>query len=170
MPIIGGEFVSTPAPRFSSPEEFQDLNRRMGQSILATEPAPYEDGGYVRRVIEIRGRSSGQVHGVPIAVITLEGRQYIVSPRRNRNWVKNLLKHPDCLLRSRDTRDPRHATLVSESDRVTDVVSTYVALMNAPWAIAQFPFPADASRDQIQQAAASVAVFELKPSDSDTDD
>jgi hypothetical protein len=159
--------VSTPAPRFSSPQEFRDLNKRMAEAILAAEPAPYADGGYVRRVVEIRGRRSGQVHGVPIAVITLAGRQYLVSPRRERNWVKNLLDDPECVVRSRDTRDARRAALVGESGRVTDVVSTYVALMNAPWAVAQFPFPADASRAEIEQAAAGVAVFELKPSDAD---
>ncbi len=160
--------MSTPTPRFSSPQEFRDLNARMAESILATDPAPYVDGGYVRRVVEIRGRRSGQLHGVPIAVITLAGRQYLVSPRRDRDWVKNLLEHPECVVRSRDSREVRRAALVGESGRVADVVSTYVALMNAPWAVAQFPFPAQASRAEIERAAGGVAVFELKPSDADT--
>lgn len=160
--------MSTPAPLFSSPQEFRDLNKRMAESILAAEPAPYVNGGYVRRVVEIRGRSSGQVHGVPLAVITLAACQYIVSPRRERNWVKNLREHLDCVVVSRDTREPRHATLVAESGRVADVVSTYVTLMDAPWAVAQFPFPAGSSRDEIQHAAAGVAVFELNPIDADT--
>jgi hypothetical protein len=161
--------VSTPAPRFSSPQEFRDLNERMAESILAAEPAPYVDGGYVRRVVEIRGRRSGQVHRVPIAVITLAGRQYLVSPRRQRDWVWNLLDDPGCVVRSRDAREPRRAALVDESGRVADVVSTYVALMDAPWAVAQFPFAAGASRAEIEQAATGVAVFELKPSDADRD-
>jgi hypothetical protein len=114
----------------------------MAESILATDPAPYVDGGYVRRVVEIRGRRSGQLHGVPIAVITLAGRQYLVSPRRDRDWVKNLLEHPECVVRSRDSREVRRAALVGESGRVADVVSTYVALMNAPcgrWPNSRFP-------------------------------
>jgi hypothetical protein len=159
--------VSTPAPSFSNPQEFRDSNRRMAEDILAAEPAPYLDAGYVRRVVDIRGRRSGQVHSVPIAVITLAGRQYLVSPRRERNWVKNLLVDPDCVVRSRDSREARRAAPVRESGRVADVVSTYVALMNAPWAVAQFPFPADASRAEIEQAADGVAVFELKPGDAD---
>ncbi len=160
--------MSTPARRFSSPEEFRDLNKRMAEGILSAEPAPYVDGGYVRRVVDIRGRRTGHFHGVPLAVITVAGRQHIVSPRRERNWVKNLLEHPDCVVKSRDTREPRRAAFVSESERIAEVVSTYIALMNAPWAVAQFPFPADASRDEIQQAAADVAVFELNPRDTDS--
>lgn len=159
--------MSTPAPRFSSPQEFRVSNARMAESILSAEPQPYVDGGYVRRVVEIRGRRSGQVHSVPIAVITLAGRQYLVSPRRGRNWVKNLLDDPDCVVRSRDTRELRRAVLVDESERVGEVVSTYVALMNAPWAVAQFPFSADASRAEIERAADGVAVFELRPGDAD---
>jgi hypothetical protein len=34
--------------------------------------------------------------------------------------------------------------------------------------VAQFPFPALASRAEIERAAGGVAVFELKPSDADT--
>ena len=118
----------------------------------------------MRRVVEIRGRRSGQVHAVPIAVVGLAGRRYLVSPVRDRNWVRNLLADPACVVRSRDSREPSRATPVEDAERIADVVSTYVALMtDAPWAIAQFPFPADASRERIVQAADGLAVFELEP-------
>jgi F420H(2)-dependent quinone reductase len=155
--------MTTPAPSFSSAQEYRESNRRMADSILAAEPAPYTDGGYVRRVLEVRGRVSGQTHLVPIAVISLAGSRYVVSPVRQRNWVQNLLADPFCTVRSRDTREPARATLLDDTGRVAEVVSTYIALMNAPWAVAQFPFPADAGRAQIEAAAASVAVFRLDP-------
>ena len=68
--------MTTPAHQFSSAREFRESNRRMAESILAAEPAPYADGGYVRRVLEIRGRASGQAHRVPLAVISLAGSRY----------------------------------------------------------------------------------------------
>ena len=163
---LGGH-MSTPAPNFSNPQEYRDSNRRMAESIVTAEPAPYLDGGYVRRVIDIRGRRSGQVHAVPIAVITLDGRNYVVSPTRQRNWVQNLNADPTCTVRSRDSREPCRVTPVEDPQRVADVVSTYVKLMNAPWAVAQFPFPADANHTQIAMAADRVAVFELQSSDTE---
>ncbi len=155
--------MTTPAPSFSSAQEFQESNRRMAELILNSEPAPYTDGGYVRRVLEVRGRVSGQLHLVPIAVISLAGSRYIVSPARQRNWVQNLLAGPRCVVRSRDASEPARATLLHDTGRVAEIVSTYIALMNAPWAVAQFPFPADANYTQIKAAAAGVAVFRLDP-------
>ena len=155
--------MTTPAPDFSSVQEYRESNRRMAESILAAEPAPYTDGGYVRRVLEVRGRVSGQTHLVPIAVISLAGSRYVVSPVRQRNWVRNLLADPRCAVRSRGTREPARADLLDDTSLVADVVSAYIALMNAPWAVAQFPFPADARHAQIQAAAADVAVFRLNP-------
>ena len=153
--------MSTPAPSFSNPQEFRDSNRRMAQAILEADPAPYVDGGYVRRVIEVRGRRSGIIHQVPIAVVCLGGRRFVVSPVRSRNWVQNLLVEPACGVVSRDGRESARAALVHSPQQVADVVSTYIALMNAPWAVAQFPFPADADHAQIQASADQVAVFRL---------
>jgi deazaflavin-dependent oxidoreductase (nitroreductase family) len=155
--------MTTPAPDFSSVQEFRESNRRMAESILTTEPAPYAEGGYVRRVLEIRGRVSGQTRLVPIAVISHAGSRYVVSPVRQRNWVQNLLADPRCIVRSRDARERTRATLLDDTGRVAEVVSAYVAVMNAPWALAQFPFPANAGRAQIEAAAAGVAVFRLDP-------
>jgi deazaflavin-dependent oxidoreductase (nitroreductase family) len=155
--------MTTPAPDFSSAQEFRESNRRMTESILTTEPAPYAEGGYVRRVLEIRGRVSGQTRLVPIAVISHAGSRYVVSPVRQRNWVQNLLADPRCIVRSRDARERTRATLLDDTGRVAEVVSAYIAVMNAPWALAQFPFPANAGRAQIEAAAVGVAVFRLDP-------
>jgi hypothetical protein len=155
--------MTTPAPDFSSVQEFREVNRRMAASILSSDPAPYAEGGYVRRVLEVRGRVSGQTHLVPIAVISLAGSRYVVSPVRRRNWVQNLLADPRCTVRSRDTREHARAALLDDTARVAEVVSAYLARMNAPWAVAQFPFPADADRAQIESAADSLAVFRLDP-------
>lgn len=156
--------MTTSPPSFSGAEDYRALNRRMAQTILAAEPEPYRDGTYVRRVADIRGRRSGQVHAVPIAVVGLAGRRYLVSPVRERNWVRNLLVEPECIVASRDQREACRAVPVEDVDRIADVVATYIALMtNAPWAIAQFPIPADATRSRIRNAATAMAVFELEP-------
>ncbi len=159
----GGPVTTPAAPRFSSPEEYRESNRRMAEDILAADPAPYVDGDYVRRVVEIRGRRSHDHHRVPIAVVTLGGNQYLVSPVLDRNWVKNLLHDPEVTILTKDGRDPRRGVPVADPDEAANVVSTYLSRMNAPWAISQFPFPRDASLDQIRRSIAQLAVFRLEP-------
>jgi hypothetical protein len=154
--------MSTPAePRFRDIREFRDLNARMTASILAAPATDYEEGGYVRRVVEIRGRRTGAVHPVPLAVVTRFGGNYLVSPRADRNWVRNLAGSPLCVVRARDTSETKYAVRVIDQARAVDVVCTYLRLMTSPWTVAQFPFAADATPDEVANAADQVAVFEL---------
>jgi hypothetical protein len=148
-------------PRFRDGRGLRDLNARMADTIIAAEPDPYEEGGYVRRVLGIRGRRTGTVHSVPLAVITLFGGNYLVSPRSERNWVRNLSENPNCLIRARDSSEPRYAVRVIDRSRAVEVICTYLKTMSAPWAIAQFPFDGDATREEIAAVADQVAVFEL---------
>lgn len=42
------------------------------------------------RVLRVRGRTSGQLRSNPVNVLTLDGERYLVSPRGQTNWVRNL--------------------------------------------------------------------------------
>src|SRR5262245_50288894 len=42
------------------------------------------------RVLAVRGRSSGVVRTTPVNLLELGGRRYLVSPRGNGQWVRNL--------------------------------------------------------------------------------
>jgi deazaflavin-dependent oxidoreductase (nitroreductase family) len=42
------------------------------------------------RVLEVRGRKSGEPRRVPVNLLTLDGRRYLVAPRGNTQWVRNL--------------------------------------------------------------------------------
>jgi hypothetical protein len=39
--------------------------------------------------IRVRGRKSGQLRGVVVNLLTLDGRDYLVSPRGNTQWARN---------------------------------------------------------------------------------
>ena len=41
------------------------------------------------RALRVRGRKSGELRGVVINLMTVEGRDYVVSPRGNTQWVRN---------------------------------------------------------------------------------
>jgi deazaflavin-dependent oxidoreductase (nitroreductase family) len=42
------------------------------------------------RVLEVRGRKSGQPHRVPVNLLKFEGARYLVAPRGHTQWVRNL--------------------------------------------------------------------------------
>jgi hypothetical protein len=42
------------------------------------------------RILEHRGRTSGKLHHVPVNLLTVEGTHYVVSPRGQTQWVRNV--------------------------------------------------------------------------------
>jgi deazaflavin-dependent oxidoreductase (nitroreductase family) len=51
---------------------------RLGISILGS------------RVLETRGRTSGQARRTPVNLLSIDGHDYLVSPRGNGQWVRNV--------------------------------------------------------------------------------
>ena len=41
------------------------------------------------RALRVRGRKTGKLRGVVINMMTVDGRNYVVSPRGNTQWVRN---------------------------------------------------------------------------------
>jgi F420H(2)-dependent quinone reductase len=42
------------------------------------------------RVLEHRGRTSGKLHHTPVNLLTIEGTRYLVAPRGETQWVRNV--------------------------------------------------------------------------------
>jgi deazaflavin-dependent oxidoreductase (nitroreductase family) len=42
------------------------------------------------RVLEVRGRTSGEPRRTPVNLLSFEGQRYLVAPRGNTQWVRNL--------------------------------------------------------------------------------
>jgi len=51
---------------------------RLGLSLLGS------------RVLEVRGRSTGTPRRTPVNLLTLDGERYLVAPRGETQWVRNL--------------------------------------------------------------------------------
>src|SRR5690242_19385865 len=45
---------------------------------------------YGSRVLVVRGRKSGERRSTPVNLLELEGERYLVAPRGNTQWVRNL--------------------------------------------------------------------------------
>ena len=42
------------------------------------------------RVLTVRGRKTGTPQSVPVNLLTLDGRRYLVAPRGHTQWVRNV--------------------------------------------------------------------------------
>jgi len=42
------------------------------------------------RILEVRGRKTGEARHTPVNLLTLEGTRYLVAPRGHTQWVRNL--------------------------------------------------------------------------------
>ena len=135
-------------------------NAQMAARILEMPAQPYKEGGFVYRVAEMKGRKTGDVIQVPIAVTMVAGKLYLISPTSERQWVLNLLVDKHCTLVSGETRELCLAQRVSSTEAVS-ALRVYLAQLQ--WASQNFPFAADASDADILAKLDKVAVFCLVP-------
>lgn len=42
------------------------------------------------RILEVRGRTSGEVRSTPVNLLTVGGQRYLVAPRGETQWVRNM--------------------------------------------------------------------------------
>jgi deazaflavin-dependent oxidoreductase (nitroreductase family) len=141
------------------------MNAEMTAKLIGAPAEPPPEGGYALRVVETRGRRTGEPRRVPLAVVAHGGGQYLVSPVRDRDWVENLLAAPECALLSGGRREDRRAEPVGGEEAAT-VVATYLGAMSVPWAIRAFPVPRDAPPDRILEHLPGMAVFRLNTMDT----
>jgi hypothetical protein len=87
---------------------------RLGVSVLGS------------RVLEHRGRTTGDLHRTPVNLLTYEGAQYLVSPRGETQWVRNV-RHAGghCVLILGRRRQIATLTEIPEAER-TPILRAYL--------------------------------------------
>ncbi|MEV0703290.1 hypothetical protein AB0I53_35960 [Saccharopolyspora sp. NPDC050389] len=126
--------------------------------IRAQKSAVYAERRYVLRVLAVRGRTTGEIRTVPIAVIQLNGRRYVCSPHCRRDWVRNLLSVGQAEI-ERDEHPAYRAVLV-EGYEAARVIHTYVnALGTSSMA---WPFSPSATVSENRAHTGTTAVFRLE--------
>jgi deazaflavin-dependent oxidoreductase (nitroreductase family) len=74
----------------------------------------------------VRGRITGRPHSVPVRVLVVDGERYLVSPRGETDWVKNLRAAGAAeLRRARRAPEPFKAVEIEDSDKLP-VVQAYI--------------------------------------------
>ncbi len=113
------------------------------------------------RVLEVRGRRSGQPRRTPVNLLRLDGTEYLVAPRGETEWVRNVRAADGsvALLLGR-RREERIATEVTGADRIP-VLRAYLQRWKMEVGIFFDGVSAESSDAELAAAADRHPVFRL---------
>ncbi len=112
------------------------------------------------RALRVRGRKSGEVRGVVINLMTVDGRDFVVSPRGNTQWVRNARAAGEVELGPR-WRSRRLKVSEVPDDAKSDLLKRY--LDRWYWEVKGHVggLTPDSTDEQIRAAAPSIPIIEL---------
>lgn len=115
------------------------------------------------RILQIRGRRSGQWRATPVNVLEVDGGSYLVAPRGRTQWVRNLEAAGEGRLRLGRRTWTFHATPV-EGDQRIEILRAY--LRRWAWEVGVFfdGVDAAASDDELAAVADRHPVFAIEVS------
>jgi deazaflavin-dependent oxidoreductase (nitroreductase family) len=116
------------------------------------------------RVLEVRGRTSGEPRRTPVNLLEFEGARYLVAPRGETQWVRNLRAAGEGrLLLGR--RSERFTAAELPDEQKPPLLRAYLKR----WAMEVSAFfdgvGADASEEELRRIAPKHPVFRLGPSE-----
>jgi deazaflavin-dependent oxidoreductase (nitroreductase family) len=114
------------------------------------------------RVLEVRGRKSGLARTTPVNLLSMGERQYLVSPRGETEWVRNVRADGgklDLLVGSK--RQHYIGREIPDADKV-DVLRGYLRRWKAEVGVFFDGVGPDSTDDQIRAIADKHPVFQLE--------
>ena len=118
-------------------------------------------GVYGSRVLEVRGRKSGQWRSTPVNLLSHDGGEYLVAPRGHTQWVRNVRAGGAARLRlGRRVRDVRLTEL--GDDAKLGLLRAY--LKKWAWETGQFfeGVKADSPEEDVRRIAPNHPVFQVQ--------
>jgi deazaflavin-dependent oxidoreductase (nitroreductase family) len=114
------------------------------------------------RVLEVRGRKTGEWRQTPVNPLSFEGARYLVAPRGNTQWVKNLRADPGGRLRAGRRVEPFTGVELPDGEK-PPVLRAY--LHRWRWEVGAFfgGADADASDEDLLRIAPDHPVFRISP-------
>jgi len=112
------------------------------------------------RVLEVRGRKSGEWRRTPVNPLEFEGERYIVAPRGETQWVRNLRASGEGRLRKGRRAEEFRAVELPDEEKVP-LLRAY--LRKWAWEVGAFfeGVGADASDEELRRIAPSHPVFRV---------
>jgi deazaflavin-dependent oxidoreductase (nitroreductase family) len=117
------------------------------------------------RVLEVRGRTSGEWRATPVNLLTLDGQRYLVAPRGVTQWVRNLRASGEGRLRLGRRVEAFGSTEVGDDDKV-EILRAYLRRWKAEVGVFFGGVGAESSDDELLAIAPNHPVFRVEPTDA----
>jgi deazaflavin-dependent oxidoreductase (nitroreductase family) len=114
------------------------------------------------RVLRVKGRKSGEWRSVPVNLLTLEGTRYLVSPRGETQWVRNLrAAGTGELVLGRKTE--RFEAVEVEDEEKPGILRAYLKRWKMEVGVFFDGVSADSSDTELRRIAPKHPVFRIQP-------
>jgi deazaflavin-dependent oxidoreductase (nitroreductase family) len=114
------------------------------------------------RVLAVRGRSSGEWRTTPVNLLELDARRYLVSPRGEGQWVRNLRHAGTGELRVGKKAEPFRGRELSDDEKVT-VLRAYLKRWKFEVGVFFDGVGPDSTDDELRAIAPRHPAFEVLP-------
>jgi deazaflavin-dependent oxidoreductase (nitroreductase family) len=114
------------------------------------------------RVLEVRGRTSGEWRQTPVNLLTIDGQRYLVSPRGQSQWVRNMRVSGGGRLRIGPRSESFTATELLDDQLKVPVLRAYLKRWKAEVGVFFDGVGPDSSEEQLRAAAPKHPVFQLE--------
>jgi deazaflavin-dependent oxidoreductase (nitroreductase family) len=117
------------------------------------------------RVLAVRGRSSGEWRTTPVNLLTLDDRRYLVSPRGEGQWVRNIRVAGGGELRVGKKTEAFRARELAEEEKVP-VLRAYLKRWKVEVGVFFEGVGPDSTDEQLQAIGPRHPAFEVLPETS----
>jgi deazaflavin-dependent oxidoreductase (nitroreductase family) len=112
------------------------------------------------RVLEVRGRTSGEPRRTPVNLLTLEDKRYLVAPRGETQWVRNLRVAGDGVLLVGRRRQEFSAEELPDGEK-PEVLQAYLKRWKAEVGVFFDGVSATSPDDELDRIAPRHPVFRI---------
>jgi deazaflavin-dependent oxidoreductase (nitroreductase family) len=113
------------------------------------------------RILEVRGRSSGEPRRTPVNLLTLDGTRYLVAPRGETQWVRNLRAAGEGRLLLGRRAEPFSAMELADVAEKAPILRAYLKRWKAEVGMFFDGVGPDSSEQELREAAAKHPVFRI---------
>jgi len=113
------------------------------------------------RVLEVRGRSSGQPRRTPVNLLSVDATRYLVAPRGETQWVRNLRAAGEGRLLLGRRSEPFTATEVVQAAEKVPILRAYLKRWKAEVGVFFDGVGPDSPEEEMRAVAAKHPVFRL---------
>jgi deazaflavin-dependent oxidoreductase (nitroreductase family) len=114
------------------------------------------------RQLAVRGRTSGEWQNVPVNLLELDGKRYLVAPRGQTQWVRNIRAAGGGELRVGRQVEAIAVTELADADK-PPMLREYLARWGAEVKMFFVGIDADSSDEELRRIAPGFPVFEVRP-------